>query len=598
VDKFLEKESIDEVSTSCRQCEPGSCGCVVPIVPDPWVGKVLDDKYEILSLIDSGGMSHVYRARHKTLKVIRAVKVMRTESLSHRSLKRLEKEAVTVSSLVHQNLVSCVDFGVTVDGSPYVVMEYIEGRTLARVIESGETFEPERLIDVTVQVCDGLHYAHQAYVFHRDIKPGNIIILNAPNGTEHVKILDFGIAKIQEEVNADSQRLTRTGEICGSPFYMSPEQGRGLAIDERADVYSLGCVMFEMLTGQPPFMGNNPIETIMMHINSIPKLGSMPNGKKVPSSLEAVIMRCLEKDVDRRYRTVGELQKDLELIKKGDSLVSLKVGQALSQEKWRIIRRTIIGISMFGWASFSVYNYGFADSWSRYLSKADSMYYDMDSAEKYLHMALDAVPKDDQKFRNRASVFMSWGRLYGTRNSIEQSREYFLRSKDSIEDYARESKGKGASTYLPLLADAYQGLATCDLASGSLRQAENEALEAVRVRKSSLEVSWVNHMLDERLLARAYNLLGQVQMKLEEYAPALTSFEEARKIEARYEQEQLHLSSTMEKMGDAYVAQKKNEQALELYQKCLSIRNSVFKHNPDHASITELGKKIRSLEEN
>lgn len=597
MDEVCREESISETAEACSVCAGNGteCSCVKSSATDPWIGKILDDRYEILSLIDSGGMSHVYRARHKSLNMVRAVKLLRKESLRETSLRRFEKEAKAVSSLVHSNLVSCVDFGITSEGTPYVVMEYVDGLTLAQMLRSGVVFEPARIVELMLQVCSGLHFAHRASILHRDIKPSNIILVTEPDGKEAVKILDFGIAKIQD-VSDESQKLTRTGEICGSPVYMSPEQGRGMQVDERTDVYSIGCVLFELLTGRPPFVGNNAIETIMMHISDTPKLGPMRDGKRVPAGLESVVLRCLEKDVDRRYRTVEELAKDLEAVLKGEFLVGLQISRALSNSRWNKIRLATIAVLMLGWAGYSVWFFYLAENWRADLTKADSLYYDVDSAEKYLLNALKHLPKDDQVERNRASIFMSWGRLCGSKNRIDEARQYFERSREAAEAYQRSSKGKGASTFLPLLADAYQGLAACDLAKGNFERAEIEARNAVEVRKRSLDVSWINRMVDARLLARSYGLLGDVQTSMEKNDAALKSYAAAESIEKSYEQEQLHLSTTLEKEGIVYAKTGRKDKALDLYKRAMDIRKSVLVHSLNHPAIMELQARMDALE--
>lgn len=560
---------------------------------DPWVGKVLGDRYEILSLIESGGMSHVYRARHKTLKSIRAVKLMRSESLSATSLRRFENEAVALGNLVHPNLVSCIDHGITAEGAPFVVMEFIEGRTIAQTISGGETFSPARTIEIALQVCRGLQYAHQASVFHRDIKPSNLILVTDPHtNAEIVKILDFGIAKFQDNAE-EGQKLTRTGEICGSPVYMSPEQGRGLPVDARSDLYSLGCVMTEMLTGKPPFLGSNAIETIIMHLNDPPKLTAMPDGKRIPSALEAVILRCLEKDISRRYHSAEELMKDLELIARGDSLVGLKFGNALNHSRWKRLHRIFIAVVTLGWLGFVSWQSGLltGKNWSGLLAQADRVYYDLDSAEKCLSDALANIPKDDQYERNRAAVYMSWGRLYASRGRFDDARRCFQESERCIEMYKSRVGGKGQTTYLPLLADAFQGLAACDLSQNKLTDAEAMAQKAVKTREESLQVSLLHRMVDARLLARAYGLLGSVEMRLKHYDKALTAFEKAKAIESKYEDEKLHLSTTLEQEGDAYVALGNTTQGLELYGAALEIRKA---HNP--GSVASLIKKQATLQ--
>lgn len=592
MDDVLRDEPVFKCEESCSQCGETPPQCTCSASADPWIGKLLDDRYEILSLIDSGGMSHVYRARHKSLKTIRAVKLLKTDSLNQTILKRFEKEAMAVSSLVHPNLVSCVDFGIT-DGTPYVVMDYIEGKTLAQMISSGLIFEPERIAELMLQVCSGLSFVHKASIFHRDIKPSNIILATDTDGKETVKVLDFGIAKIQD-LSEEGQKLTRTGEICGSPVYMSPEQGRGMAVDERTDVYSMGCVMFELLTGRPPFVGNNAIETIMMHINDVPKLGLMKGGQRVPAALESVVMRCLEKDVEGRYRSVEELARDLESIVKGNTLVGLQVGRALNSNRLKRIHYGLLAVIMLGWVFYAVWSYSF-DNWRADLAKADSLYYDIDSAEKYLHDALRKLPADDLVERNRASIYLSLARLYFSRNRIEESRQYFDRSYEAAQAYQGTRKGKILSTSLPLVADAYQGMSACDLSLGNLKKAEEEASLAVKAREKSLAVSFYNRIAESGLLAGSYEALGDVQFRMERNEAALKSYRAAEAIETS-EQDKLHLSTTLEKEGIINVKLGEPDKALALYRRAMSIRTSVLEPGRKNPAIIELQGRIDALE--
>ena len=585
------------VPAGCSACglARNDCNCIAPPASDdPWIGKLLDDRYEILSLIDIGGMSHVYRARHRTLKVIRAVKVIRRDSLSSNSLKRFEKEALAVGKLAHPNLVSFLDFGRAPDGCPYVVMDYIEGRTIAQHLQTGELFDVERAVEIFLQVCKGLNCAHKASIFHRDIKPSNIILFKDAEGKEVARILDFGIAKIYDA--AESQKLTRTGEICGSPVYMSPEQGRGLVVDERADVYSLGCVMYEMLSGQPPFLGNNAIETIMMHINDRPKPIGNSNGRSVVPALEGVVMRCLEKEVDRRYRTVEDIRRDLEQIQSGSSLLQLQVQQAMVSQRWRRLHHCFIAALMVGWMGYSVWGFmGGSQNWNHDLQKADSYHYDLDTAERYLQYALHKIPNDEVAERNRASVYMNWGRLYETRSNMREARKYFVQSKDAIEKYERLTQGRSAASWLPLKADAYQGLAQCDLASKLLVDAENEASIAVETRKKSLAVSLYNRLMDRRLLGGTYSLLGDVQMMRGEYNKASKSYFNAEGVQRDDPQELLHLSRTLERRA---VVELKlfgdKDKSKRLLKEALDIRLQVL-GNPEHPDVQAIESRIREL---
>jgi serine/threonine protein kinase len=206
------------------------------------------------------------------------------------------------------------DFGLLDDGKPYLVLDYVKGCTLAEYLKQHGPMTLEAVADVFAKVCFGLAYAHDQGVIHRDIKPSNIMLVDgASDGAEgSVKILDFGIAKLTSREDGEIQALTRTGEIFGSPLYMSPEQCSGGYIDHRSDIYSLGCVLFEALTGTPPHLGQTALATMMLHQSQqAPTLKEASLGKEFPDALERIVAKMLHKSPAERYRSVGLVPQDL-----------------------------------------------------------------------------------------------------------------------------------------------------------------------------------------------------------------------------------------------------------------------------------------------
>lgn len=276
---------------------------------DALIGTTLDDKLEIVSLLGKGGMSSVYKARHIILDRVVAVKVMHPHfAYDAQAVQRFQREAKAAFAFHHENLVSVHDIGTTPDGLPYFVMDYVEGRSLADIIDDGGPLELPRAMEIFRQVCTGLKAAHNKGVVHRDIKPANILLCTIPDGTEQVKIADFGIAKVLTEDGNQIQKLTQTGEIFGSPLYMSPEQCLGNAADRRSDIYSFGCVMYECLRGEAPLVGATPFDTLSKHVGELPE--RLP-GTSIPESVSNAILCCLEKRPEDRYQTVEELENDL-----------------------------------------------------------------------------------------------------------------------------------------------------------------------------------------------------------------------------------------------------------------------------------------------
>ncbi len=284
--------------------------------PDPLIGSVLADRFEIIELIGTGGMGNVYRARQRAVDRNVAVKVLHSERLrSSSSVLRFQQEAKAVAALSHTNIVGCLDYGLTEDNVPYIVMDYVEGISLDQEIKSS-SLALERCINVFIQACDALDHAHKHGVIHRDIKPSNLMLVKADDGTEQVIILDFGIAKLQSSASeSERPNLTVTGEVFGSPQYMSPEQCSGKQMDARSDIYSLGCVMYEALVGCPALSGETLIDIIFKQTSEQPaSFKTVRPDLEIPAQLETLILRALEKDPAMRFQSMAVLKKNLEFV--------------------------------------------------------------------------------------------------------------------------------------------------------------------------------------------------------------------------------------------------------------------------------------------
>lgn len=280
-------------------------------------GLRLDEKYEFMALLGEGGMGRVFKVRDRSLGKHFAVKAIRPELLEDKAaLKRFESEATGAVGLSHPNLVSVYGMKVTEDGKqPYLLMDYYAGKSLADLLSLEVKLDQSRALAIFVQICDAVQYAHDQKVVHRDLKPGNILLVRENGVSDFVKVLDFGIARIMTAAGATTQGLTQDQQILGSPEYMSPEQCRGEKPDSRSDIYSLGCVMYESLSGKPPFRTDNPIKTLMCHVNNEPRPFEPALG--VSRELLAVVLKCLEKEPENRYQSMAELKEDLELILAG-----------------------------------------------------------------------------------------------------------------------------------------------------------------------------------------------------------------------------------------------------------------------------------------
>jgi serine/threonine-protein kinase len=281
------------------------------------IGAIIGDRFEIIGLVGKGGMGRVYKARHKMMKRIVAIKMLYSHLVSTAStLKRFQQEAQASSTLSHPNILTVFDFGVTTDGQPYLVMDFLEGTSLGEVLQVEGNLTIERFLHIFTQVAAGLAHAHQRGIIHRDLKPSNIMLVNLDGEPDFVKIVDFGIAKIMGVDPAEAEPLTRTGEVFGSPMYMSPEQCRGLGLDQRTDIYSIGCVMYRALTGLAPFIGRDHLECMFKQVNEEPgHFNEVCPDLFLPDEVESVVFKALAKKPEERYQSMTELKQALESLK-------------------------------------------------------------------------------------------------------------------------------------------------------------------------------------------------------------------------------------------------------------------------------------------
>lgn len=277
------------------------------------VGKIIAEKYEVLEVIGGGGMGLIYKAKHILMKRIVAIKMMHPQyGSSATTLKRFQQEAQAASALNHPNILAVFDFGLTPAGAPFLVMDFLEGTNLAEVLDEQGLLSHERAVNIFAQACSGLAHAHSKGVIHRDLKPGNIMLTEYDHRKDFVKIVDFGIAKLLPTDEGEANHLTQTGEVFGSPLYMSPEQCRGRNLDTRSDIYSLGCVMYRTLTGSSPFFGQDPMECMYKQVNEAPsKFFDTNPDTRVPEGLETIVFKCLAKEPADRYQTMTDLKDAL-----------------------------------------------------------------------------------------------------------------------------------------------------------------------------------------------------------------------------------------------------------------------------------------------
>jgi serine/threonine-protein kinase len=278
---------------------------------DPLVGRTLDEKYYVEERLGSGGMGKVYRARHLSMDRPVAIKFLRQRfSEDEAARTRLLTEARAAVALRHSNAVSVTDFGQTVEGWVYIVMELLEGRTLREIVSREAPLETARATSIMLQASDAVGAAHQAGIIHRDLKPSNILITQSADQPAVVKVLDFGIAKFFTGNDDDASDLDQTNTVIGTPRYMSPEQHNGNELTPATDVYSLGVILYEMLTGMVPFSGSTPAEIAQKHVNDTPH-SPREVVAAIPEDVERIVLHALEKQASDRPPNAAEFRRDL-----------------------------------------------------------------------------------------------------------------------------------------------------------------------------------------------------------------------------------------------------------------------------------------------
>jgi eukaryotic-like serine/threonine-protein kinase len=281
--------------------------------------RLLGDRYELEGVIGRGGMAEVYRARDLRLDRVVAIKTLRPDLARDQTFQaRFRREAQSAASLNHPSIVAVYDTGEDMSTGtpvPYIVMEYVDGRTVRDLLIEGHRLLPERALEIVSGVLRALEYSHQAGIVHRDIKPGNVMVTR--NGD--IKVMDFGIARAMSDAQAT---MTQTAQVIGTAQYLSPEQARGERVDARSDLYSTGCLMYELLTGRPPFTGDSPVAIAYQHVreNPIPPSRLDPD---IPPWADAIVLKAMAKAAGDRYQSAAEMQADIQRAQSGMQVAAM-----------------------------------------------------------------------------------------------------------------------------------------------------------------------------------------------------------------------------------------------------------------------------------
>jgi serine/threonine-protein kinase len=312
---------------------------------------VLGERYEIGGVLGRGGMAEVHRGRDLRLGREVAVKVLRSDLARDPSFQvRFRREAQAAASLNHPAIVAVYDTGEdrTASGAtPYIVMEYVEGETLRDVLRREGRLDPQRAMQLSADICGALDFSHRNGIVHRDVKPGNVMI--TPDGA--VKVMDFGIARA---VSDSAATMTSTAAVIGTAQYLSPEQARGESVDARSDVYSVGCLLYELVTGAPPFTGDSPVSVAYQHVREDPRLPSSIN-PVIPPTLDAILLKAMSKNPANRYQSAAEMRNDLLRAVAGQRVEATPV---MGDDE----RTTILGAAPAAYGAYD--GYGEDDEWS------------------------------------------------------------------------------------------------------------------------------------------------------------------------------------------------------------------------------------------
>jgi serine/threonine-protein kinase len=305
------------------------------LMTDSLIGAEVDNgEYRITERIGTGGMGSVYKAEQPSMNRLVAIKVLHPRFANRDDLvSRFRREARAMSQLSHPNTARVYKFGQLPDGAAYFVMDYMEGKNLAHVVRAEGPMEPDRAINVMIQVCGALDEAHRAGIIHRDLKPENIFLTQQGGTNDFPKVLDFGLAKVSEkQMGRGSMMLTQQGMVFGTPEFMSPEQTQGEQLDRRSDIYSLGLILYELLTGKLPFDAEKPIDIMRAHVQDKPiPLNSRVDGKRFSLELEEVIGKSISKKKEGRYETAVDFAVALKRCLK-NPLASTAARRALPSE--------------------------------------------------------------------------------------------------------------------------------------------------------------------------------------------------------------------------------------------------------------------------
>lgn len=516
--------------------------------PEALLGKTVADRYLLLEIIGQGGIGVVYKARHIHMDRMVAFKMLRSESLrDERNRQRFQQEAKIVSSLNHPNIVSVFDFGFTSDNAAFLVMDFLDGKDLDTLIQESGYLTPEEVVPIFTQICDALTQMHDAGIIHRDLKPGNIIIVKKEKKSE-AKLIDFGMVKLFEQTGKQAQALTQAGEVFGSPYYMSPEQCTGMKLDPRTDIYSMGVLMFEAVTGRPPFLADNMASMAQMHLYEKPQpIGEIINDKDFPSWMQNIIFKALEKNVNDRYQSTQEMR---------DALMSFNkfwLEKTGGETKPISLRQTTTSRHMKDEVVEAIRLAAAKQAEAKAAAATPTM-----AAENSKQAKLEA--KNDSLL-NKPLVLLGGGTLIGAAIAAAAFFIFAPKSQNATIDTKRWQDLDESGHYA--------------LVTGNLAQAESDFMQALKTAEKIGEKD--NPDLNKSMMG-----LAEVYEKQAHYETAEALYKQVlSRIERTDGANSPNLAPVLLKLGTLYNKSKKPEQAEAIHKRALLILETAFGHDDE-----------------
>lgn len=516
------------------------------------LGQVVEGRYDITETLGKGGMSVVFKARDRRLKKNVAVKVLMPHlSVDPLSVQRFQQEATAASHLDHPNIVKVYNVGATDSGLPFMAMDFLEGQSLSAVIKEKGRLDYEEALNIFVQLTGALAHAHQKGVIHRDLKPSNVILSHHGNERDIAKLVDFGIAKVLSQDGHTQAKLTQTGDIFGSPHYMSPEQCLGGELDERSDVYSMGCLMYEALTGRPPHTGDSTLQILHKHISETPaRFRSVVPDSAIPAELEAIVFKCLEPKRDERIQSMNLLKsgltqlymvRDESAINQAQAKFSLLWAKRLklsTREKALGVAGILVSLMVLtaGWLTMSFLDLTANSPWlSPNILDWVGQKPPANNAEDRMALAYSQM----ELYMSRGKQLVEEeaitpGKLVSTMTKTALALERAGRQEDALRglekatEYAKFYISEYASNYPNLLF--YTGKVYYDLKQ--YKNAERCLLEALESNQWPASAQWKGDT--ESMLADCYNFMGKREQAEDYYQRALDRWKNSRSDSSRF----------------------------------------------------------------